>query len=235
MTMSSTSEDKRFGLFDPDDIEDLIPSNAIRVRIQNANNQEKWRNPNDFHKGDRVIIENGEPRCMYSKPGRKSKKEEVEEFIPGTTEDAKDLQEEKRKFLNQDELLKLAKENPNDDGILDSLIAGLAEEAASLSFERKKRESQNKETSQISLRRVNTLKALSEIFIKKKDQQQSAVIDLKSPQFFVLFVFLCETFKECMENANLDEDAVQVIMDGFQNAVKDPSWMALASRKMRGD
>jgi hypothetical protein len=233
--MSSTTEERRFGLFDPDDVEDLIPSNAKRVRIQDIDNQEKWRDPNDFQKGDKVILENGTPRFMYNVPGRKSKKEELEEILPGTTDDAVQLQEEKRKFFEQDELLKLAKENPDDDGLLDSLITGLAEEAASLSFERQRREAQNKETSQISLRRVGTLKAMSEIFLKKKEQKQSAVIDLKSPQFFVLFVYLCETFKECMEGANLDPDAVQVILDSFQNAIKDPSWTALANRKMRGD
>ena len=229
---------KKFGLFDPFDEEifALIPKKAERVRIQDRDGQEKWRNPKSFHKGDMLILENGEPRIMWNAPGRKSKKEEVEELFPeGTTEEADERMELKQKFLDRDDLIRLAKENPEDDKVLSLILEGLAEESASLSFERAQREARNQETSQISLRRVNALKSMAEIYLKKKEQASSRVIDLKSNEFFILFAHIVGTFKDVMQQAHIDDDAINVVLDNFMSEVKDESWSSLATRKMKGE
>lgn len=236
--VEESARSKRFGLFDPNDeeIAGLIPANAKRVKVQDIDGQEKWRDPAKFEVGDKIIIENGEPRSMFRVPGRKSKQEEVEEILPqATTEEAKKRAQLKREFLERDELIQLAKENPDDEKVLSFILEGLAEESASLSFERAQKESRNQETSQISLRRVNSLKAMAEIYLKKKEQASSRIIDLKSPEFAILFGYLVSTFKECMTNASIDDDAINVVMDNFMTEVRQDSWAALAVRKMKGE
>jgi len=235
---NSINSDKRFGLFDPEDeeIKALIPVTATRVRVQNIDGQEKWRNPSKFEPGDQLILENGEPRCMFSTPGRKSKAEEFEDFLPApTTEDAKERNEEKRNFIDQDELRLVLEENPDDDQVLVLLLKGLAEESASLAYERALSESRMKDTSQISLRRANILKTMGELSIKRKEQMTSNIIDLKSPHFFILLQHIIETFKETLEKARIDPDAIAVVMDQLITELRNDSWASQAVRKMKGD
>lgn len=222
------------GLVDFDEVLPHIPSTAKRVKIQNASGQEKWRDPEERENGDKVIISNGEAGFMYSKPGRKSSKEREDEVTPQpTTVDAEESSLLRKRFMERDMISSRVCENPSGESVLDAVLDALAEEQASLAFERKTAESRNAPISQISLRRVNALKTMGELWFKRKEQLATKEIDLASDEFARLLQFVIATFIEAMEKSQVDQDSIAVVGQTLLSLIRDESWVSQARKKMR--
>lgn len=131
---------------------------------------------------------------------------------------------EKKDVIKQDALLKGIL---NDDGVfdlLDVVLAEMAEESASLKFERIKKEFNEESTDRISLRRANILKMISDSLIQKRNLALNDFVNLRSPQWQVVFSHLMTKVKQTFNDLNYSSEQVelffqhlQVNLEGFED------------------
>jgi hypothetical protein len=150
----------------------LIPTNAVRVKVQAANGNCFWRAISFEEDGtllgildeDSILMCHGKPLTMSTKPGRKRK---TQAKNPTVRRNAM-YQKLKTRFLRRNALLRSIEERiETEPGKVSLLVMhGLAQEIASLEFDRQQAEAEGRETSQISLRRMNALKSLGEMLTK---------------------------------------------------------------------
>lgn len=215
----------------------LIPSDAVRVKVIDEKGQEKWRDVTEGAEGilasDEIVLEKGKPVAMRTKPGRKPKGPAPKMPAP-TTEAVAQLQVAKDYFIENDPLMQRIDQNIDDDQVLHLIMRGFAEESASLTFERREAERTGKETSQLSIRRINALRNLGDVFLKRKEQLAGKVIDMDSPAFAKLFTFMTETFREALINGGVGPDQVEVVFQSLARRMGDETWAQEARNRMKG-
>ena len=218
-----------------EDLLALIPPEANRLKVKDDLGHERWR---DISKGldtvlssDEIIVVSGLPVTMKGQPGRR-KKAPAPKPPPPVNQTVANLIASKAAFFESDDLLKQIAKGVDGDDVLHLVMMGFAQEAASLQFERIEAERQGKETSQLSIRRINALKAIGETWIKRKEQLAGKLIDLESPAFARLFSFILETFREVMQTASVPRDQAETVFVELSNRMGDDSWEEEARRKM---
>jgi len=226
-----------------DEVLALIPVDAVRVKVKTDKGHEKYRavDPkngvfDDVLDTDEIILISGKPITMNKVPGRKKSKSTPAPTPPQatTTKNAK-MQADKLAFLDHDPLLNQIEGGVESEDILLLVMRGFAQEAASLEFERLTAEAEGKETSQLSIRRINALKALGESWIKRKDQLAGKTIDMSSPAFSRLFGFMVDTFREAMLAGGVPRDQAETVFARLSDRMNDETWEQEAQMKMKGD
>lgn len=215
---------------------DLIPDTAVRLKVRTASGKETWRNvENGLDKladtDEPVLDSKGQPITMDNHPGRRRKPQTPK---PANAKIAADVAL-RQQFFKEDPLLCTVEKNVESEDVLQMVVQGFAREAASLEFERQQAEIQGRETSQISVRRINALKAVADTWLKRKDQVANKSIDLNSMAFRNLFKFIISTFRESMLQEGLTSDQIQVIMTALSSRLSDDTWEEEARIAMRGD
>lgn len=217
------------------EIIDDIPPSAVRVKVRDEKGIEQWR---DIEHGldtladtDVILMDaHGQPMTMASHPGRRKKPKPQKAINDKVAE----IQELRKHFYKSDELLSKIQSDVESDDVLHFVMQGLAREAASLEFERQQAENTGRETSQISLRRTNTLKAVADTWLKRKDQISSKTVDMNSTAFARLFGFIVETFRESLNQQGISNDEIHVIMTALSDRISDDTWEEEARMAMRG-
>jgi len=222
---------------DRDDILALIPDDAKRVKVRTEKGHEKYR---DISEGldtilptDEIVLVSSKPVTMKSAPGRK-KKAPLPKAPPAVNQTVAQLQIAKQAFLDRDPLLQQIERGVDGEDVLHLVMRGFAQESASLEFERQEAERNGRETSQLSIRRINALKALGETWIKRKEQLAGKVIDMESPAFAQLFEFMLETFREAMLKGNVPRDQAETVFSRLSERMGDDTWEQEARNKMKG-
>jgi len=215
----------------------LIPLEAKRIKVLTDKGHEKWRaidpSTGDLDQilpSDEILVNAGKPVTMLKAPGRRKKTP----IIKPPTATVAVLQEHKKKFLDSDPLVLQLDENADDDKTLQLIMRGLAQEQSSLEFERVEAERTGKDTSQLSLRRVNALKALSDTWIKRKDLMTGNTVDMASTAFSRLFQFMLSTFREAMLDGNVPTDQVEAVFSCLTDRLTDETWEQEAENHMKG-
>jgi hypothetical protein len=145
----------------------LIPTDAVRVKVKTVKGRAKYRTiaplKGDFDEvlpTDEVLLHKGKTITMRKVPGRKP----VTPTVTPTTPHNAQQQELKKQMLAKDKLIrkldKKIKEEP--DSVVLLVMRGLAQEVASLEFERHQAEAEGRDTSQLSHRRASALKTIAE-------------------------------------------------------------------------
>lgn len=214
---------------------DSLPKNAVRLKVRNEKGIEQWR---DIEKGhdnvadtdDIVLDTHGVPITMDNHPGRRKKPK------PQKPANAKiaEIAQLRREFFKRDDLLTKVEKDVESDDVLHFVMQGFAREAASLEFERQQAEMGGRETSQISLRRINALKAVADTWLKRKDQIANKTVDMNSTAFSRLFSFIVETFREALATEGVTADEIQVIMTALSERISDDTWEEEARIAMKG-
>lgn len=216
---------------------DLIPSDAVRVKVIDEKGQERWRDvENDFDailETDEIVLMSGRPHTMSARPGRR-KKQPAPKPPPAVTQTVAQLVAAKQAFLDGDALLGQLETGIEAEDVLHLVMQGFAQEAASLAFERTEAERNGKETSQLSIRRINALKALGETWIKRKEQLSGKIIDLESPAFRKLFEFMLECFRESMHRGGISRDQAETVFVSLSERMTEETWEEEARKRMRG-
>jgi len=122
----------------------------------------------------------------------------------------------KRDVLKADPLLKGIL---NDDGIfdlLDVVLAEMAEESASLKYERFKKEHADKDTDRISLRRSNILKMISDSLVQKRNLALNDFVNLRSPQWQVVFEQLMEKIRRAFIDLHYSSEQMELFFQKLQ-------------------
>ena len=214
----------------------LVPPGAKRVKVIDEKGHEKWRNIEEgleeLQDKDAIPLIGGKPTVSMKQPGRRRKTPKATAPQPvNPTVEA--LQLEKKDYLKKDPLIKQLVKGVDSEDVLHLAMMGFADEAASLGFERKDAERSGKETSQLSIRRINALKAIAETWIKRKEQISGKLIDMNSPAFKRLFRFMTETFREVMFAGGVPEDQAETIFVSLSERIEDETWELEAQGRMK--
>jgi len=204
----------------------LAPSGATRVSVTDKTGKTRWRPLDAVEPFDTILLKNGIPITMMSTPGRPA-------AVPDAINDvvAEQVRQKTRDLAN-DPIVKVAKSDPESSDLLNHVVIALAEEASSLGAERRNAEMEGKETSQLSIRRVNALKAVADTWLKRKDQTSHKEIDLASPQFKAVFAFTLETVREALIESGLRPEMIEMVFAKLTAKLQE-GWEQEARNKMK--
>lgn len=216
----------------------LIPSDAKRVKVTDELGAVRWRDleaegHDAILDGDDFVLLRGEPITMKTKPGRKKKIPVPAGAPQAVNQVTAQVRAAKKAYLKKDPLLASISQSVDSEDVLHYAMRILAEETASLGFERTEAERKGKETSQLSIRRIGAVKSVVDSWLKRKDQLAGKMIDLGSPAFAVLFSFMVETFREAMLNGGVAPDQVETIFTGLSERMGDDLWEQEARIRMK--
>jgi hypothetical protein len=216
----------------------LIPDGSIRIKVMDEKGHERWRdieeNMDSLLDTDEIVLLKGKPQVTRGRPGRRKKAPRPKPPPPSNETVAK-IMAAKALFLAEDELLRRIDRTPDSEDILNLVMRGFAQEAGSLFFERTEAERAGTETSQLSIRRINALKALGETWIKRKEQLSGKLIDMASPAFARLFEFMTDTFREAMHAGGIPRDQAETVFARLSKRMSDETWELEAVKRMKGE
>jgi len=205
-----------------------VPPSATRVRVKTAKGATKYRAIADLANDDRIETKkNGDPIVMKGNPGKPT----TLTVGPANATVAAILTR-KAAAMDGDEILAQMRANPESADVLQAVIIGLGEEAASIKFEREEADREGKDTSGISSKRVSALRATAETWLKRMDQLTAKTIDLDSPGFNVLFKHIMDTFREAMNATKLRPEEAEAVFTKFSDMVDD-DWKVEAKNRMK--
>lgn len=206
----------------------LVPPEAEYILVVSEKGEQKYRARQDLAGTDVIQVnKDGNPIVMKGKPGR-PKNVTLTPANPVVAEIVK----RKDDAIKQDSVLQALQSSPEDAGVLHQVMLALGEEAASLGFDRAEAEREGKDSSSISVRRVNTLKALVDTWLKRKDQIVSRGVDLNSEAFKVLLQFLLETFRGAMQASGSRPELIEIVFARLAKAMDD-GWGDEARNRMK--
>ena len=216
----------------------LIPEGVSRVQVTDEVGKVVWRRPSDLRDTDSIKFNpnTGEPYVMYGSPGINQTSSVANTTPPTSNAVISAIKSRKKDLLDKDEIFNTTKSKPESSEVLTKVIQGLAEESASLHFERTEAERKGEKTSQISMRRVQALKAVGETWLKKKEVLASNGVDLESASFKIIFTHIAETFRKACDIAGVRPEMSESVFAEFGRLVDDVDWVADAKSKMeKGD
>jgi len=223
-----------------------IPKGATRVQVEDEYGKMIWRKPSEILNTDtiRINFKTGEPYVMFGTPGVPSSNPANTGKTPPPPSNSapqnhqvniNQLQQRKQTKLNSDAVFDQTKKNADSSEVLTHVLVGLAEESASLAFEREEAERRGESTSQISLRRVNALRAVGDTWIKKKELMSGKALDLESKAFKKVFGHIAETFRKACDEAGVRPELAESVFATFGKMVDDPEWLIDAKKAMESD
>jgi hypothetical protein len=212
---------------------DLIPNGATRVQVKDEVGKIVWRKPSDIRQTDMIQYNpnTGDPYVMYGSSGRPTiSSNKPSQPLPTAT--INKIVDNKKSSLTKDSVYSSTKNNPDSSDVLTSVLIGLAEESASLAFERQEAERKGEKTSQISLRRVNALRAVGDTWLKKKELMANNSVDLESQAFKIVFTHIAETFRKACDNAGVRPEMSESVFATFGEMVDDVDWVKEVQNKI---
>jgi len=205
-----------------------IPPSATRVQVKTAKGEQKYKEIIDLADSDEIQTNKfGDPIVMKGSPGRKTAVD-----VGPINATVAVLLQRKRDVLDQDPVLLKTKKAPDSPDVLHEVIIGLSEEAASLKFERDEAAREGKDTSGLSAKRVQALRAVGDTWLKRMDQMAGKLIDLDSLGFSALFKLMMETMRESMTAAKLRPEQIETVFAKFAALVND-EWKIEARNRMK--
>lgn len=123
----------------------------------------------------------------------------------------------KKDVIKEDPLLKGLIRDEGTFELLDIVIAEMAEEGASLKYERLKKEFDDEPTDRISLRRANILKMITDALIQKRNLALSDFVNLRSPQWQVVFSELMDKVRVTFTELGYSSEQMELFFEKLQN------------------
>lgn len=126
------------------------------------------------------------------------------------------LMPDKKDVIKQDSLLRGITNEEGVFDLLDIVLSEMAEESASLKYERIKKEFAEEATDRISLRRANILKMIADSLIQKRNLALNDFVNLRSPQWQVVFQHLMTKVKQTFIDLNYSSEQVELFFQHLQ-------------------
>ena len=204
---------------------------AVRVKVVTVLGQSEFKDLASVAPDDEIQAKtNGEPIVMLARPGRRGARLTKGEPVNAAVAEQVDR---KREALRQDPILKALLQDPDSPDVLNCIIRGIVEESASLAFERQEAELDGKkDTSGLSGRRIQALRAVGETWLKRMDQIAGKSLDLEGPAFKKVFGLLIETLREAMTSLSYRDEEIDTIMAKFSGLITD-EWKAEAKNRIK--
>ncbi len=134
------------------------------------------------------------------------------------------VDEEVRKridYVNKQELVEVVRKGANTAATIDILLLEIAEEISHLKWERRKTAREGKNTSNYTIQRINGLRSLAEVLLKRKEAALAERLDLKSPRFQAVFKVWMEFFYSSMEKAGVDQATMDTVFEQMRADMVD--------------
>lgn len=219
----------------------VVPPAATRVKVSDDKAKLCWRKIDEVRDSDALEFDKmGRPIYMNGALGRPpagttpAKPPNLLSVAPPTTKLVGDLLKVKQAQTRSDPVILAAESTPESPEVLNQVLLAIAEEAASLRFERMEAERNGIDTSTFSMRRVAALKAIGDTWIKRKEQITHRDIDLESPGFHELFKFISETIARSMDAAGVRPELANSVFAQFSKLLDD-DWKKEAKARMAKD
>jgi hypothetical protein len=205
-----------------------LPVGTSRVQVITEKGKTAWREPAMVGIKEQIVLKaGGQPITMKGQPGRKKKVELV-----AVSDNVAEIQEAKDQAFEENELLTAIMEDPESDVAINLVLRGMAEEIASLEFERREAERNGLDTSNISMRRARVLKALGDTLLRRREKLSSTSLDLESKGFETVFTFIMETYRLSLEDCNLRPEQIETVFTKFAKRIAS-NWKEEAKARMR--
>jgi len=222
----------------------IVPPNATRVKVTDDKGKTCWRKVEEVRDTDALEMDK-QNRPIYmtgalgrppagSTPPKMGSVSDLLSVAPASSKVVGDLIKIKQAQTRSDPVILAAESTPESPEVLNQVLLAIAEEAASLRFERLEAERQGNETSTYSMRRVAALKAIGDTWIKRKEQIVNRAIDLDSPSFHELFKFISESFARAMDSAGVRPELANSVFAQFSKLL-DEGWKQEAKSRMAKD
>ena len=206
-----------------------VPDGAERVQVKDATTGKlKYKPVDEVNSQDEIQVnKDGIPVTMRSTPGRPAKV-----VIEPVTRVAGEIVKRKAEAIANDPILRVARANPEDPDVLQQIVLALGEEAASLRFERLQAELAGEKTSEVSVRAVNALKAIGDVWLKRKDQITARGIDMNSPAYKIFMKAVMSAFQESLSASGARPELIETVFTRLEK-IMDDNWEAEIKNRMK--
>ena len=114
-------------------------------------------------------------------------------------------------YVNGQEIVKSIKKGASTAEVIDTLLLEIAEEVSHIKYERRKISKEGKSTLNYTISRVNSLKNLAELLLKRKEAALAERLDLKSERFQKIFQIWMEFFYDAMGKCGVEEKIIDLV------------------------
>lgn len=205
-----------------------VPPGAARIKVKQPDGRIKYKDLTDIDDLDEIVSDqSGEPIVMMNKPGRKPKAE-----LAPSSDEVAEVMEVREDFIESAPIVRSVDDNPDSEDVIDHVLKGLAAEAAALEFERKEAERNDRDSTNISVRRGRILKAMADIWIKRRSLASGGAIDMEGASAKALIGFVLETVRGSMEDVGLRDEAIETVFVKLAKKLDD-GWKQEAIVRMK--
>ena len=101
------------------------------------------------------------------------------------------------------------------------MIEELADEIFALKYERERLESDEKDISNVSGKRVTAIKALIDTYLKKRELNAHQNLDFKSDQMKVVMRLIFTKMQDSLKQCGWKPEAIQTYFQAFQKSMEN--------------
>jgi hypothetical protein len=203
----------------------MIPVGTWGVKVKKANGKCCFRDLSEVKPEDTILKKkDGTPIIMVNKPGRKK----AVRLSPM----AQTMLNDRDKAILENPIVKSALDDPDSIDVFNSLINGLARGIAVLEFEAERSIKRGDSAVNVLAKQMTTMRSTADLWLKRRDQLSSKLIDLDSPSFKSLFKFIMDTFRQALKSSGLRPEQIETIF-GNVSSLLDGDWMEEAKNRMK--
>ncbi len=210
-----------------------LPVGTLRVQVTEPSGKQTYKRPEEVNldRDEISFSADGTPIVMRGKPGRPTSK--VSPLAPITPLVAQ-VSAVREEHMESSLVTREIEKNPEGDEVLNLILKGLADEAASIEFDRLEAQRNGQDASDLATKRARILKSMADLHLSRKKASDGGVIDLESPVFHALFKVILQSFREAMEEAGTRPEHLETIFAKLVVKLADPAWKEDAKQKMKG-
>jgi len=134
--------------------------------------------------------------------------------------DGEDEDEDEVEEQEEDLLFDVLMDTPESPRVLDFILQELALEVHELKKLRISRKDSNMSTTQISARRVDALKKIGDIWLKKKEVTKKTSIDVRSAEFQTILTSLLDKINHTLDESGFSKEMKQVFFMKLSSNLK---------------
>lgn len=208
-----------------------LPAGTIRLQVISPDGKQGYKRPEEIDTDfDEIPLSTeGFPIVMKGKPGRPLKSS-----LPPVTPMVAQVSQVRDDHMESSQVTREVEKNPDGEDTFNLILKGMADEAASIEFDRMEAQRNGLDASDHATKRARILKAIAELIMSRKKISDGGTVDMDSPAFQALFKQLLQTFRAAMEESGLHPEHVETIFSKLVSKLGEPSWKEDAKNKMRG-
>lgn len=125
------------------------------------------------------------------------------------------------KYVKKQEIVKALREDASTAVVIDALLLEIAEELSHLKFERRKASQEGRSTANYTVSRINSLRSMAELLLKRKEAALAEKLDLRSPRLQKIFEVWMEFFYESMLKCQIPDHLTDLVFQQMKADMMD--------------